>query len=54
MEKIRPVAITAIRRNGIIYIVEHATSDTAKETALDKVKKLIMGDSEIAKKCKAS
>lgn len=54
MKQERPIAITASRRSDTIYIVEYATSDSAKESALDKVEKLILHDAENLKKYKAS
>lgn len=54
MEMKQPVTITASRRNGTIYIVEYAASDTARETALEKVKKLIMNDVGALAKTKVS
>ena len=39
---------------GTTYIVEYAVSDCAKETAYDKVKKLILNDTESYQNVKAS
>lgn len=38
------ISITAKQRGDTIYIVEHITSDAAKETAYQKVKRLIMNE----------
>ena len=50
MKQIRPIRITASRKNDIIYIVEHAASDTAKESAFAKVKRLILSNTESSQK----
>ncbi len=44
MELTNPIQITANRKNETIYIVEHVSSDHAKETATDKVKRLILNE----------
>ena len=44
------VRITTADINGVTYIVEHETSRTARETPLEKVKKLILRDAENLKK----
>lgn len=36
------ISITAKRHGNTIYIVEHMASDAAKETAFEKVKRLIL------------
>lgn len=41
-------------RSDTIYIVEYATSESAKETALDKVKKLVLSEAEKLAKVKVS
>ena len=53
MEQIRPMRITASRKNDTIYIVEHISSEAAKETARAKVKRLILSDLESAKTIRA-
>lgn len=44
MEQLKPIHITASRKNDTIYIVEHVSSENAKETAADKVKRLILDE----------
>lgn len=44
MKEHDPVRITAIRRGGTIYIAEYTTGKSAKETADDKVKRLILNE----------
>lgn len=44
MDRIYPVRINAVRSGGTIYIVEYESSEKAKETALEKVKRLIMNE----------
>lgn len=45
MEKaVKPIRISAGWQDNTIYIVEYATSDSAKETAYEKIKRLIMND----------
>ena len=39
-----PVTIRAESRGDTIYLIEYATSDHAKETAYQKVKRLIMNE----------
>ena len=42
-----PVAnITTASIDGVTYIVEHETSRTARETPLEKIRKLILRDAE--------
>ena len=50
VEQIRPIRIIASRKNDTIYIVEHAASDTAKEFAFAKVKRLILNNTESSQK----
>lgn len=38
----RPLPTTYIKKQDILYIVEHETSPNAKETVSDKIKKLIL------------
>lgn len=42
----RPVRITAGEHNGTIYIVEYATGSSAKESAYEKVRRLILEDTK--------
>ena len=35
---------TDIRRHGTIYLVEYDTSDNAKETAYEKIRRLLLND----------
>ena len=45
MEKaVKPIRFSAEWQDKTIYIVEYATSDNAKETVYEKVKRLIMND----------
>lgn len=45
MEKaVKPIRVTAGWQDNTIYIIEYATSDNAKETAYEKVKRLIMNE----------
>lgn len=39
-----PVTIRAESRGDTIYLIEYATSDHAKETVYQKVKRLIMNE----------
>ncbi len=43
---------TTIQKNigGTLYIVESVTSDTARETACDKIERLILGSLQTNKK----
>ena len=41
-----PVRITAGERNDTIYIVEYATGSSARESAYEKVKRLILEDTK--------
>ena len=53
MEK-APVVIVERTIGDTVYIVENVISDKARETAYDKVKKLILNDTESSDKSKAS
>lgn len=45
MEKaVKPIRVSAGWQDNTIYIVEYATSDSAKETAYEKIKRLIMNE----------
>ena len=50
----QPVAVYEKTIGDITYIVEYAVSDCAKETAYEKVKKLILNDTENYRNTKAS
>ena len=39
----------ASEKGGTIYLVEYSTSDNAKETTYEKVKRLILNDSDAFK-----
>lgn len=39
-----PIAIREDRKGDTIYLIEYATSDHAKETAYQKIKRLIMNE----------
>ncbi|WP_315507593.1 hypothetical protein [Pyramidobacter piscolens] len=41
---IKPVRISAGWQDSTIYIIEYATSENAKETAYEKIKRLIMNE----------
>ena len=41
-----PVRIAAGERNDTIYIVEYATGGSARESAYEKVKRLILEDTK--------
>ena len=45
-----PAAVTKKQIGDTIYIVESAVSPAAKETAYDKVKRLILNDTEFLQK----
>lgn len=42
----QPVSIAAKKRDSTIYIVEYTMSDNAKESAYEKVKRLILKDTK--------
>ena len=42
----KPVSIAAKKRDSTIYIVEYTISDNAKESAYEKVKRLILKDTK--------
>lgn len=48
--KIPVSSITTASINGVTYIVEHETSRMARETPLEKIRKLILRDAEILHK----
>ena len=50
----QPVAVVRKTIGDTTYIVEYAVSDSAKETAYEKVKKLILNDTESYHNIKAS
>ena len=50
----QPVAVFEKTIGDTTYIVEYAVSDCAKETAYDKVKKLILNDTESYRTTRAS
>ena len=49
-----PVAIMTVNRGDTTYIVEHVISTSARETAYEKVKKLILNDMQFTENRKAS
>lgn len=49
-----PVAIMTVNRGDTTYIVEHVISSSARETAYEKVKKLILNDMQFTENMKAS
>ena len=49
-----PVDITTVSIGDTTYIVEHVISVNARETAYDKVKRLILNDTELSGSRKAS
>lgn len=42
--KIKPIRITASVTDDTFYVIEYATSENAKETAYEKIKRLIMNE----------
>ena len=50
----QPVAVFEKTIGDITYIVEYAVSASAKETAYDKIKKLILNDAENYRNTRAS
>ena len=48
-----PVDITTVSIGDTTYIVEHVISANARETAYDKVKRLILNDTELSGNRKA-
>lgn len=54
MKKKRQTEVLSKCRCDTIYIVEYATSENARETALDKVKKLVLNEAESLAKVKVS
>lgn len=49
-----PVAIMTVNRGDTTYIVEHVISANARETAYEKVKKLILNDTQCTETRRAS
>ena len=45
----KPVSVTEKVIGDTLYIIESAVSNTAKETAYDKLKRLILGEAESQK-----
>lgn len=45
----KPVSVTEKVIDDTLYIIESAVSNTAKETAYDKLKRLILGEAESQK-----
>jgi len=45
----KPVSVTEKTIGDTLYIVESVVSETAKETAYDKLKRLILGEVESQK-----
>ena len=50
----QPVAILEKTIGNTIYIVEYTVSDCAKETAYEKIKKLILNEAESSQNAKVS
>ena len=42
----KPISIAAKKRDSTIYLVEYTISDNAKESAYEKVKRLILKDTK--------
>ena len=42
-----PVVVTAKQIGDTLYIIESTVSDSARETAYEKIKRLILNDTEI-------
>ena len=45
----KPMSVTEKVIGDTLYIIESAVSDTAKETAYDKLKRMILGEVESQK-----
>lgn len=43
-KKMKPIRISAGLLDNTFYVIEYATSDKAKETAYEKIKRLIMNE----------
>lgn len=43
----RPISVIKKTIGDTVYIIENTISESAKETAYDKVKRLILNDTEI-------
>lgn len=43
-KEVKPIRISAGWQDSTIYIIEYATNENAKETAYDKIKRLIMNE----------
>jgi len=54
MKKKQQPKMMTKRRCDTIYIVEYTASENAKETALEKVKKLVLSETENLTKINAS
>ena len=49
-----PVAVMTVNRGDTTYIVEHVISTSARETAYEKVKKLILSDAQFMESKRSS
>jgi hypothetical protein len=43
-KKIKPIRLSIGWKDDTIYVIEYATSENAKETAYEKIKRLIMNE----------
>ena len=43
-KKMKPIRISVGLLDNTFYVIEYATSDKAKETAYEKIKRLIMNE----------
>ena len=43
-KQIKPIRISAGLMDNTIYVIEYATGENAKETAYEKIKRLIMNE----------
>lgn len=43
-KKIKPIRISTSVLDDTFYVIEYATSENAKETAYEKIKRLIMNE----------
>lgn len=43
-KKMKPIRLSVGWRDDTIYVIEYATSENAKETAYEKIKRLIMNE----------
>ena len=49
-KEIKPIRVSAGWQDSTIYIIEYAASENAKETAYDKIKRMILNEPITIKK----